>query len=694
MTFNVRRLVKNGNNETNTAAGGVLNTRTGELASGKSDVPTGVVVGKSVEVNTIHEHNKGVALEEAKAAAKVAATVRNDQNLETADGHSGGIGAGNQIRAKNMYGSILDEYIHTDIDATDAVQQGRTKDVSVNRLYRDMFYHDPICGGAVDLMSTMPFSDFSLQGAKDPKVYQKFEDSIHNMNVKPLLPQLSAEYMVHGLFVATTMFNEQEGVFDGIVPQQIDYVEITPVPIFGRDPLVTLMVGEAFKDLTKTDDPRMKEYVDLIKPAQETLKPDPQDVLYIPRRALMRDFRGVSIYRRLLTNWLLERALYRGTIDQSMKRQRSVTHLICGDQDWTPTQAEMQQMADMLAAADLDPVGALFVTRTGVQVNDIRNANDLWKVTDLSDFFTQNKLRSLGISESFLSGDASYNSLEQAMSVFVEQMRAYRDMLSYELFYDRTFPRIANSNEYMKRRYALETANGGEIVEEIQRGNINQLSLFSNGGLGGAFMDRSDAGESITKMSREERAALFIPTVHWFKRLRPEADQEYMTMLQTLQENGLPIPLRMWAASGGIDLDSLLNQKQDDLELRKSLKDWTKVIRPPEDMGGGEGGMPGAPGGGGDLDLSYVTAPRAASTLRPKGLVERFKDVDPEQYGARNMAGGKRHILSAKGQKIMEEKVNKQIAEAAAKINSRQNRMEARLDEFFASINTRPKIYT
>ncbi|QIG70363.1 hypothetical protein EVB87_263 [Rhizobium phage RHph_N28_1] len=686
MTFNVRRLVKNGKNEINTAAGGVLNTRTGELASGKSEPATGVVVGRSADVNTLHEHNKAVAVEQARAEVKI----REDLAVETADNHSGGLGGGNQIRNKNMYGSILDEYIHTDIDATDAVQMGRTKDVSVNRLYRDMFYHDPICGGAVDLMSTMPFSDFSLQGAKDPKVYQKFEDSIHNMNIKPLLPQLSAEYMVHGLFVATTMFDQNEGTFDGIVPQQIDYVEITPVPIFGRDPLITLMVGEAYKDLVKTDDPRMKEYESLIKPAQETLKPDPQDVLYIPRRALMRDFRGVSIYRRLLTNWLLERALYRGTIDQSMKRQRSVTHLICGDQDWTPTQAEMQQMADMLAAADLDPVGALFVTRTGVQVNDIRNANDLWKVTDLADFFTQNKLRSLGISESFLSGDASYNSLEQAMSVFVEQMRSYRDMLSYELFYDRTFPRIANANEFMKRRYALETADGMQIVEEIQRGNIDQLSLFSKGGLGGAFFDRAD-GESITKLSREEKAALFIPTVHWFKRLRPEADQEYIGMLQQLQENGLPIPLRMWAAAGGIDLDSLLNQKKDDLELRKSLKDWTKVIHPPEE--GGD--MPGAPGGGGDgLDLSHVTAPRRASTLRPKNIIDRFKDVDPEQYGARNMAGGKRHIMSAKGQKIMEEKVNKQIATAAAEVNRRQNAMEKRLDDFFASINSGKKIYT
>ncbi|QIG74901.1 hypothetical protein EVC12_266 [Rhizobium phage RHph_I42] len=683
MTFNVRRLVKNGKNEINTAAGGVLNTRTGELASGKSEPATGVVVGRSADVNTLHEHNKAVAVEQAKAEVKI----REDLAVETADNHSGGLGGGNQIRNKNMYGSILEEYIHTDIDATDAVQMGRTKDVSVNRLYRDMFYHDPICGGAVDLMSTMPFSDFSLQGAKDPKVYQKFEDSIHNMNIKPLLPQLSAEYMVHGLFVATTMFDQNEGTFDGIVPQQIDYVEITPVPIFGRDPLITLMVGEAYKDLVKTDDPRMKEYESLIKPAQETLKPDPQDVLYIPRRALMRDFRGVSIYRRLLTNWLLERALYRGTIDQSMKRQRSVTHLICGDQDWTPTQAEMQQMADMLAAADLDPVGALFVTRTGVQVNDIRNANDLWKVTDLADFFTQNKLRSLGISESFLSGDASYNSLEQAMSVFVEQMRSYRDMLSYELFYDRTFPRIANANEFMKRRYALETADGMQIVEEIQRGNIDQLSLFSKGGLGGAFFDRAD-GESITKLSREEKAALFIPTVHWFKRLRPEADQEYIGMLQQLQENGLPIPLRMWAAAGGIDLDSLLNQKKDDLELRKSLKDWTKVIHPPEE--GGD--MPGAPGDG--LDLSHVTSPRRASTLRPKNIIDRFKDVDPEQYGARNMAGGKRHIMSAKGQKIMEEKVNKQIATAAAEVNRRQNAMEKRLDDFFASINSGKKIYT
>lgn len=501
----LRRLIKNSSNERNTSPGIVLNTASGVgRVSAKTETATAFAVGRSTDLATIKE------------AVDEQISFNTDKFIETA---SDGLANGTTIRGKNPYGSIMDGFIHTDIEATSGQQMGKNKDTGISRIYRDIYYHDPICGSAIDLMSNMPFSDFSLTGAKDSKVYSKYDDSIHNMNIKPLLPILSNEYLTQGLFVSTTIFDESEGVFNGIVPQQIDYVEISPVPIFGRDPLITLMVGEAYKSLDSSD-PRMQEYKSLMTSTDGSLKPNPEDVIYIPRRALLRDFRGVSILRRVLSTWLLERALYRGTLDQSMKRQRSITHMTAGDTEWTPTQEEMTQLANMLVAADMDPVGAIFVTRTGVNVADVRSANDLWKVTDNSDFFTQNKLRSLGISESFISGDASYNSLEQAMSVFIENMRAYREMLTYELFYDKTFPRIASVNDYQRRRYGLETAQ----VDDPRQGELFDTGLAPTIGF---FREHS-------ALTREERRNLFIPKVQWHKRLRPEADQEYLGLLSTL----------------------------------------------------------------------------------------------------------------------------------------------------------------
>lgn len=688
MTLTVRRLVKNGKGGKTSIGGTVYPNKTAANAAtstkkGETSLPVAIAGRTTDVVEVANEIKAQREIETARALDRVREI--GDAAVEIADNFSGGMTGGNSIKSKAMYNSILSEYVFTDIDSNDAIQAGRTKDVAINRIYRDILYHDPICSSGVDLMSTMPFSDFTLTGAKDNKVYSKFEESLQNMNIKGLLPQLSTEYMTHGMFVATTMFDENEGVFVGIVPQMPDYVEITPVPIFGRDPLVTLMVGEAFKNIvSRNDDPRMKEYEKIMTPSQDTLRPEAKDVIYIPRRALIRDYRGVSVFRRLLTSWLLERALYRGTIDQSMKRQRSITHLIMGDTDWTPTQEEMQATADILSAADLDPVGAIFVTRTGVSVNDIRNANDLWKVTDLSDFFMQNKLRSLGISESFLSGDASYNSLEQAMSVFVEQMRSYREMLSYELFYDRTFPRIAATNDFLKRRYGLETAEGIKPVRHNGFGDTRQGKLAIGGSYGGQFFERADG-----ELSREERNNLFIPTVHWIKRLRPEADGEYLGLLATLQENNVPVTLRTWAAAGGLDLDALLNQQNDDMELRKKIKKWMEVIKPPEPGMGGEEG--GAGGGAADqLDLSFLT--ENAMPSRPS-IIERFADVDPDTHGMQNVAGGKRHILSKKGRGILEERMNRKVAEVAANLAAVNNRI-ARLEESKLAEQKTSKTYT
>lgn len=683
MTLPVRRLLKNPKNSTSTTPEAVFGDNEKRVSAPAK--PTGIpfaVVGRSIDVTAKGKE----VIEQAKQDAR-------DAIVETANGASGpdgGLG-GSTIRSQNLYGSILDQYLHTDIDATDATQMGRSKDTSINRIFRDMYYHDPVCGSGVDMLSVMPWSDFTLGGARNDKAYEKFYNSTASMNTTKLLPQASAEYFVYGLFCSTTLFNQDEGEYNGVVPQNIDFIEVAPVPIFGRDPLITLMVGEAAKNLIHTDDPRMKQYEALIPKDKETLRPKPEDVMYIPRRALMRDYRGVSIYRRLLTTWLFERALYRGTLDQSMKRQRSITHLMLGDTDWTPTQEEMGAMASNLVGADLDPVGAIFVTRTGVQVNDIRSANDLWKVTDNSDFFMQNKLRALGISEAFLSGEYSVNALDQAMSVFVENMRAFRDMMTYEMFYDKTFPRIAQANELMRKRVGLEeaklTRDDADFITRISQGRSTrgfrpkvdvQMNLFGDNTY---MMDKAE-------MTREDRNLLFIPEVHWLKRLRPEADDAYLGMLGTLQQAGVPIPLRVYAAAGGLNLDSIENQMDDDMELRKKFKPWVKSMAPEEPPmeGGAPGG--GADGGDGNLDLSFVNQ----SSFKRRGVLNR--EYDKDNTGVRNVdSQGKRRVQTRKGKDIMEEKLNKQIAASAAILGQRINALETRQEQLFVERNQTKKFY-
>lgn len=1076
-------------------------------------------------------------------------TVTANGSLETAAESNAGM-----IQQRFAYGSILEGYLYTDVESGETQGLGdRTKDIALNRIFRDIYYHDPVCGGSVDLMSNLPFSDFALGGAKDQKVYQKYEDSIQNCNTKQLHPILLNEYLVHGLFCATTLFDEKEGTMTGIVPQNIAYIDCLPVPIFGRDPIVTLQVGEAAKALKNyTGDERMKEYSDLISPKDTTSKPKPEDIIYIPRRALLRDIRGASIYKRVLTTWLVERTLYRGTLDQAMKRQKPITHMQIGDTEWTPTQEDMQQLVNALLSADLDPVGSIFATRTGVSISDVRSSGDLWKVSDLESWFTTAKLRSMGVSEAFLSGDANFNcvtgdtliptengifridelanlqdgnlqdinikvdsryspetavkwlyqgeapvisvktdkgnnitgtrkhkvlvfnnetgetewcklgkiqeddllcistniitrshplllslspfsidgvhkkvrhqvkdiivpeimttelafilgaivsegavskstisigntdldflekikslikqvfniegvidlkskkgtpysinnvkgvstkdmyylrissiqlvhyllelghvesndstpsykyevpwsvlqadeesqlsflaaylegdgsvtdrisyfsksttlchqilailnalginaimskdstrveltvtdsrnlweliskymvtktliygvsgekarnrfgfpitywknlldsrkidsdrygtryrtddnevvtvsyndlrgdkeanfansvrflydiydrgeysgflellkavssnayakfmkmietrynltevisiedagiqkvydlsikagqepayvanglvthnTMDQAMSVFIESMKAVRDMITYELYYDRMFPRIASANEYSRKRNAIaETAAFSKYQEREEdlytlAFNRPYMAHYQQGGA--IYGDQMDMFKETAALRRDTRD-LFIPQVHWFKRLRPEADSEYLGVLAQLEEKNVPIPLRIWAAAGGLDLNSLLQQKQDDMNLREKVKEWLKVTRPAEEGGGG-------------MDLSSVLTSKEFSA--PAYSKNRdYSDIDSAPH---NIAGGKRHIMSRKGERILTEKIHKQIAEVASDLSQRLNAIQKGLDRQFLEDNATKKIYT
>jgi hypothetical protein len=136
----------------------------------------------------------------------------------------------------------------------------------------------------------------------------------------------------------------------------------------------------------------------------------------------------MSILQRLLPIYLMEKPIFRGTIEQAYRRRRSILHLSVGDgEDWLPTNTELTDIANLFNQADVDPDNAVVATPTGINANELRQGGDFWKSGDLYDFSSTAKMRALGINDSFLSGDSNFSTLEATLSVFMEQMRAYRE---------------------------------------------------------------------------------------------------------------------------------------------------------------------------------------------------------------------------------------------------------------------------
>lgn len=278
-------------------------------------------------------------------------------------------------------------------------------------IYRDMYYYDNITGAAIDMLADLGFSDFNLTGL-DVKQQKPFLESIDRMRIRRLLPQLSTEFLVHGMYAAHIPWDDDKKGYKAIIPHNPMYTRVFPNLIFGKDPTIRVDVATSLAEFNQNFSPEAKAEYEQIAGIHATTRnfTIPSDeLIYMVRRGTARDVRGVSYCKRVLPIWLLEKALIRGTLDQATKRQRALAHMMIGDEEWTPTADDMRMLAEMFTAADLDPVGAVFISRRGVDINEIRRGDDFWKYPDIYDFSSRAKMQALGISEAVLSGDATLN---------------------------------------------------------------------------------------------------------------------------------------------------------------------------------------------------------------------------------------------------------------------------------------------
>lgn len=149
------------------------------------------------------------------------------------------------------------------------------------------------------------------------------------------------------------------------------------------------------------------------------------------------------------------------------------------------------------------------------------------------------KLRALGISEAFLSGDASYSSSESAYSTFIETVNSYRDHLTNKIFYSKIFPLIA----VVKGLYKEGTKNRCD----------NPIDFLFN----------------ITN-----RQNLLMPKLHWHKELTTREEDSQFDMLQNLSELGVPVAIKTWISAAGLDYDSLIRDLKEDKKTRDELKQF------------------------------------------------------------------------------------------------------------------------
>lgn len=527
---------------------------------------------------------------------------------------------------------------------------------SINRIYTDIYYHDTIGGAAVDLLSTLPWSDFTLSGIPDPKYLEIFAKSIDNLYLKTLLPEISIDYLVYGAFIGVLNFDENDRIFSSIMPQENSSCEIIELPVYGNDPLIDITIPKHIINLLQSAkrDKRLEKILnqipDFFLKASKSgkISINPGNALYIPRRTISTTARGTSYFRRILMLHILEKALLRGTIENAYKRQRGILQIRCGTEEWEPSSEELSSIVQMFISADMDPTGAIVATREGIEPNYLGGAQDFWRYDEIYDFLTNAKLKALSLSESLLSADANYNTLDASLTIFLDQLRMYREMITRKIFFNKIFPVIAVTNDLKKSKQ--------ERLETTGKYNNRLIALANN-----EYEIICDSKNIVPDIFDVNLNEYHIPRINWYKALKPEADRDYMEILTTLAEKGVPITLRQFAAAGGVSLSELLNSLDDDIELRKKVDEYNKKKPKPK----------------GDDDSGIYAA------LNPKDLLKSnkikrvgFGNRNFEKIEAKDPDTGK--VLSKKGKKILDNKMNKLLAEKLAKRAEKDNAKEKR----------------
>jgi hypothetical protein len=438
----------------------------------------------------------------------------------------------------------------------------------LDMLFRRIYLRDPTIGPGIDIIKNLPWSDFNLDGIEDKAVRDVYEDCMDQLQIQLLMPDVTGDFLVLGRNILSLIFDSRKGIFSGVIPHDPDFIRVTPLPVYGFDPLCDYKISPAFKRFLNSSDPRIMDarkalppaFLDAANKEQGFLPLDPVSTIYLARKASQYDSIGTSLLTRALYFWAIEKALLNAQMASTRRRSRSFVHLVAGiDNVWEPTPEEIDSLAGMVLQANEDPVGGVIATRTGVTMSEpVGGGADFYKWSDELELFSKYKMQCIGISDALLSGDSTYNNSEQARSVFVESLATLRSTICQRFFYQKLFPTIARIHGFVKRSKAeldhnIRVDRSGDSPEQ------RYLKYLQDRESGMPSWAKTTA---VTASRLTQRKAmqiplndLIVPTINWHKQLKPNQDEKMLEILERLHQNEVPVTLADWCRAAGVESD-------------------------------------------------------------------------------------------------------------------------------------------
>ena len=523
-------------------------------------------------------------------------------------------------------------------------------------LLRRIYLRDSVVGAVVDIYSTLPWGKiYELIGIDDPKIFQMYQDMIEALGIWSALPAISREFLIIGRNISSLPFNETTGLWDTMIPIDPDQAKITPVPFSDTKPLVDVLSSPSWREFARSIDPRIvelkknmsKDLLAIFQNSSGYFPLEPMNTLFLARRVNQYDHIGTSFFTRILPAWAYETSLWDASLTGVRRRNRSILLVTAGiEETWEATDTELTALTELFMQADEDPTGAIISVRNGVELSEVRDPTAIWGISQEYEFLSTLKMRALGVSEAYLSGDANVSNMETARTSLGKAVTSFRDNMLNDIFTKQLFPTFARIHNFQKR---TEAQLNNRI--RVEHGTLARVAEYDRRMRLGERLSPWGFPEITAKQALDlPLSSLIMPRLITEDTLRPEQDVAYMDMLDKLKENGVPIPLRIWASAAGYDLDKAMAMMEEDIILKKRLYQLSSGDTSDtsgggaggggtEDLFGGGGGEEATPekGKGGEegassnrIGVSPTLPPRWGLTSKVDATLQEFgKGKDP-----------------------------------------------------------------
>ena len=397
------------------------------------------------------------------------------------------------------------------------------------------------CVPAVLHNSDLPWSPFDLTGIEDKKILQFYQDMFTEINLQSHMPDMTREYLKSGMAIPHLIFNGRKGYWSNLFFHNPMFIRVTPVPIPGADPLLDMKPSPDLREFAVLRDPRAMTMKQMLPDvfiqrlmAGLPIPLDPVNCTYLARKSAPYDSEGTSIYSRIYRAQMIEDFLANATIAVAQRHANPLRIFKLGDREtgWLPEKEDEESLAEMLAACETDPLGAI-IFHYGLEVDYVGVQERSMSITREWDWIERVKFLALGISKSFLLGETSFAAAVAGLQTMAERLLALRQKFENQWIYPKVIKNVAIMNQFYTRKTA-------------------------------------ELSHRIRTTARTE-ANLVMPKLKWRKTLEPSQDTELVRIWKDMKEMGITSN-RTIAVGAGLDLDTERKNIKEEADYERQMK--------------------------------------------------------------------------------------------------------------------------